>query len=163
MQIEFIKHNAPVAQWIEYRSSEPWMWVRFLPGAHDEKIPTAWDFFGRVRAGDMFLSTKTVEAGSWKFRFDKSEIIPDHKDIGARHRLSRGSENFNSTELKFSREITARNLNFNLVRRFRLQQKAMLSSYPHKNLRFIVRVGVIETPSHPWQGCVLPLNHTRDI
>ncbi len=24
---------APVAQWIEYRSSEPWMWVRFLPGA----------------------------------------------------------------------------------------------------------------------------------
>lgn len=24
-----------------------------------------------------------------------------------------------------------------------------------------VRVGVIETPSHPWQGRVLPLNHTR--
>ena len=29
---------APVAQWIEYRSSEPWMWVRFLPGAQERKI-----------------------------------------------------------------------------------------------------------------------------
>ena len=24
-----------------------------------------------------------------------------------------------------------------------------------------VRVGGIEPPSHPWQGCILPLNHTR--
>ncbi len=26
---------------------------------------------------------------------------------------------------------------------------------------FFVRVGRIELPSHPWQGRVLPLNHTR--
>src|SRR5690606_31640734 len=26
-----------------------------------------------------------------------------------------------------------------------------------------VRVGRIELPSHPWQGCILPLNHTRKI
>lgn len=44
-----------------------------------QKIPTAWDFFVRVRDGDMFLSTKTVESGSWKFQFDETEIIPDHK------------------------------------------------------------------------------------
>lgn len=28
---------------------------------------------------------------------------------------------------------------------------------------FRVRVGRIELPSHPWQGCVLPLNHTCKI
>ena len=33
----YSKCNAPVAQRIEYRSSEPWMWVRFLPGALDRK------------------------------------------------------------------------------------------------------------------------------
>lgn len=34
-----IAQHAPVAQRIEYRSSEPWMWVRFLPGAQILKIP----------------------------------------------------------------------------------------------------------------------------
>ena len=28
--------------------------------------------------------------------------------------------------------------------------------------KFGVRVGRIELPSHPWQGRVLPLNHTRN-
>jgi hypothetical protein len=27
----------------------------------------------------------------------------------------------------------------------------------------IVRVGRIGLPSHPWQGRVLPLNHTRNV
>ena len=49
---------------------------------------------------------------------------------------SRGRGNFNSTELELS--VTTK-----------------LSSF------VFVRVGVIETPSRPWQGRVLPLNHTR--
>lgn len=28
---------------------------------------------------------------------------------------------------------------------------------------FYVRAGRIELPTHPWQGCILPLNHARNI
>ena len=32
-----------------------------------------------------------------------------------------------------------------------------------RNREFKVRVGRIELPSRPWQGRVLPLNHTRNV
>lgn len=32
-----------------------------------------------------------------------------------------------------------------------------------RKARFVVRVGRIELPSRPWQGRILPLNHTRNI
>ena len=48
---------------------------------------------------------------------------------------------------------------------FRLptQAKQFACSTHKKHLRCFVRVGVIETPSQPWEGRVLPLNHTRKI
>ena len=30
-------------------------------------------------------------------------------------------------------------------------------------LFIFMRVGRIELPTHPWQGCILPLNHTRTL
>jgi hypothetical protein len=31
------------------------------------------------RRSHVFVATKTDESGSWKFQFDETEIIPDHK------------------------------------------------------------------------------------
>lgn len=41
------------------------------------------------------------------------------------------------------------------------KQKAEAEVSPASAFCFVVRVGRIELPSHPWQGRVLPLNHTR--
>ena len=34
-----------------------------------------------MRAGGMFYSSKTAEAGSWKFCFGENKIIPDHNNV----------------------------------------------------------------------------------
>jgi hypothetical protein len=38
-------------------------------------------YCGQMRAGGMFCSNKTTEAGSWKFCFDENKIIPDRKTV----------------------------------------------------------------------------------
>ena len=47
-------------------------------------------------------------------------------------------------------------------RHYKLLQKI---KQPSKKLDcfVFVRIGVIETPTHPWQGRILPLNHIRNI
>ncbi len=66
-------------------------WFESNPAHMTKQIWTSPDFFVLVRAGDMFLSAKTVEVGSWKFKFDETEIIPDHKTIPAREFFASGS------------------------------------------------------------------------
>jgi len=62
-----------------------------------QKIPSVRDFLIRVRAGEMFCSSKTLEAGSWNFVSDGEQNIPDHKKIqeGAlpRVRFQPGAQN----------------------------------------------------------------------
>ena len=48
--------------------------------------------------------------------------------------------------------------------RFSTQQKQFCCSTRLNSASLhLVRVGRIELPSHPWQGRVLPLNHTRNF
>ncbi|MEY2664592.1 MAG: hypothetical protein RIT04_400 [Candidatus Parcubacteria bacterium] len=42
-----------------------------------------------------------------------------------------------------------------------LYDRPLLVSYWTRDSAIFVRAGRIELPSHPWQGCVLPLNHAR--
>ena len=44
-----------------------------------------------------------------------------------------------------------------------LAYPAQKKKRPRKGVFSFVRVGRIELPSHPWQGRVLPLNHTRNV
>jgi len=55
--------------------------VQILVGSTEQKKTSTAESLFRVRGSRSYvlLASKTNEAGSWKFRFDETEIILDHK------------------------------------------------------------------------------------
>ena len=85
--------NAPVAQWIEQRSSKALMWVRFLPGAQNKRsvILCHWECAGRIRAGIearlsrawSVFANKRANRGTESVRFEfpaRGSILPSKND-----------------------------------------------------------------------------------
>lgn len=90
--------------------------------------------------------------------------------LGAARRREPGSAKFSAENYRDHKENEGcvLSLNTNQVREEGKAFPALRHSNtkdPYRGLSccsFLVRVGRIELPSAPWQGAVLPLNHTRN-